>query len=131
MPVKASKPKSWKYTYPFITGSGAVALLFSFGLAVYAFFNPDQTDIKNVPLQHWRPYRLVEVITLVLWVVLPPIVLWFEYFYIYRRRAGYRAPDTPPPDWEMFKYAQDLSAKVWLAVSTALLILYFGKDIRI
>ena len=34
----------------------------------------------------------------------------------------------PPPDIDLFKYGQDVSSKIWLAVSTVLLALYFGKD---
>jgi len=34
------------------------------------------------------------------------------------------------PDWDNFKYGQEVSSKIWLALVTALTILYFGKDIR-
>lgn len=131
MSVRSINRRGWKYTYPLITGICTAAIVFSFGLAVVAYFQRDSTNLSSIPMMSWPTHRLIEVVTLALWVVLPPLGLWLEYFCIYRRRAGYTSPDPPPPDWEMFKYAQDLAAKLWLAISTALLLLYFGKDIRI
>jgi hypothetical protein len=32
-------------------------------------------------------------------------------------------------EFERFKYTQDLASKIWLALVTVLLILYFGKDL--
>jgi hypothetical protein len=37
----------------------------------------------------------------------------------------------PPPDFDVFKHGQDVSAKIWIAVSSVLLVLYFGKDIKL
>ena len=58
-------------------------------------------------------------------IVVPPCWFWFEYFGLYRYDSG-----AHKPDWDSFKYGQDVSSKVWLALVTTLTILYFGKDIR-
>jgi hypothetical protein len=64
---------------------------------------------------------------LLFWVLIPPVWFWLEYFGLYR----YDDPKKDEkPDWDSFKYGQDMSAKIWLALVTALTILYFGKDIK-
>ena len=61
------------------------------------------------------------------WLLLPPVYFWYEYFYVYgrTRNAAARA------DLESFKYGQDVASKIWIAVVSALLALYFGKDFRL
>ena len=54
-----------------------------------------------------------------------PAWFWFEYFFVFRRVS-----DPAPDDFEKLKYGQDLASKIWLAVVSALLMLYFGKDLR-
>jgi hypothetical protein len=59
------------------------------------------------------------------WVLVPPIWFWLEYFGIWRYENK-----TARQDLEELKYGQELAAKIWLAAITALGILYFGKDIK-
>jgi hypothetical protein len=66
-----------------------------------------------------------KVLILLFWIAVPPCWFWFEYFGLYRYDSG-----AHKPDWDSFKYGQDVSSKVWLALVTTLTILYFGKDIR-
>jgi hypothetical protein len=33
-------------------------------------------------------------------------------------------------EWDIFKYGQDLTAKIWIAGASVLTIIYFGKDIK-
>jgi hypothetical protein len=68
------------------------------------------------------PLKVAQAIVLSIWIVCPPIWFWYEYFHLYRP-----APE-PKPDIENFKYGQDQAAKIWLALVTLLLALYFGKD---
>jgi hypothetical protein len=67
---------------------------------------------------------------LLFWVLVPPVWFWFEYFFLYRYDPLTLPNGDAKPDWDNFKYGQDLSAKIWLALVTALTILYFGKDIK-
>jgi hypothetical protein len=56
------------------------------------------------------------------WIVVPPLWLWFEFCYLYDRGI------TPfPKDFEKYKYSQELSKNLWLAISAILLFIYFGK----
>jgi len=74
----------------------------------------------------WPQIKIVEAIILVCWTLVPPIWFWFEYFFIYKPPRD----SAPRPDFDSFKYAQDISAKIWISAVSALLILYFGKDLR-
>jgi hypothetical protein len=105
------------------------ALVGSFWLGYYGYSHP--SDLKGRAMNEWPLHAKLQAVVLMAWLVIPPIFFWFEYFGIYRPRQGYKSGDAPPADWEMFKYAQDISAKIWLAISTTLLILYFGKDIKL
>ncbi|MDX2097648.1 MAG: hypothetical protein SFW36_07710 [Leptolyngbyaceae cyanobacterium bins.59] len=59
---------------------------------------------------------------LVFWIVVPPLWLWFEFCYLYERGI------TPfPNDFEKYKYSQELSKNLWIAISAILLFIYFGK----
>ena len=60
-----------------------------------------------------------------IWVLVPPMWFWFEYFGIWR----YEDKQARQSRGE-FQLGQELSAKIWLAAVTALGILYFGKDIK-
>ncbi|WP_213805747.1 hypothetical protein [Granulicella sp. dw_53] len=110
-----------------------VLLILSFVLGVGAIYWGNNCPLKEIPVKEWPWYRQVEVAVLVSWVVLPPLFFWFEFQGIYRqgRRRPFYPGTTEVSDWELFKYTQDVSAKVWLAVTTALLVLYFGKDLKI
>jgi amino acid transporter len=116
---------SWLYRVIFLCA--VVALAVSFCLGYYGFTHP--IDLKATKTDQWPLHVKWQLVILLGWMVIPPLFFWIEYFGIYRRTRGYNLNAPPPKDWEMFKYAQDISAKIWIAVTTALLILYFGKDI--
>jgi hypothetical protein len=75
------------------------------------------------PFDEQSPIKVTQAIVLCAWIVLPPLWFWCEYFFIWDRQSGYR------PSLEEFKYGQDVASKIWLGLVTALLILYFGKDL--
>jgi hypothetical protein len=66
-----------------------------------------------------------KAILIVIWVLVPPIWFWLEYFGIWR----YEDKDKRQC-LEELKLGQELAAKIWLAAITALGILYFGKGIK-
>jgi hypothetical protein len=104
-----------------VAGSMAALILFvSFYLAVRGF-----NDVLPEPGKHWPPIKKCETILLVFWVCVPPAWFWFEYFFLFKR-----VTNPAPDDFEKLKYGQDLASKIWLAVVSALLMLYFGKDLR-
>jgi hypothetical protein len=60
------------------------------------------------------------------WLVLPPLYFWMEYFWLYKPTLAAAAAS----DLELFKYGQDVSSKIWIAVTSALALLYFWKDLK-
>jgi hypothetical protein len=69
--------------------------------------------------------KILQVIVLVAWTLLPPIWFWAEYIFLFR--GAY--PNEEKHKLESLKTQQDLSSKIWIAVASVLLILYFWKDI--
>ena len=72
-----------------------------------------------------RSIKIVQAIVLSVWIIGPPVWFWAEYFFIWlpsHRQANSQMLDE-------FKYGQDVAAKIWLGLVSALLGLYFGKDI--
>jgi hypothetical protein len=107
---------------------GAVVAIFgSFWLGVHGW-HANLTDGNGKVIEPLCPLVKWKVVVMIGWTILPPILFWAEYFGIYRREAQKLRPT--PQDFDEFKYSQDISSKIWIAVSAALLILYFGKDIR-
>jgi len=74
----------------------------------------------------WPGVKIEQAAILLCWTLVPPIWFWFEYFFIYRPPIN----AAPRNDFDSFKYAQEISSKIWISVVSALLILYFGKDLR-
>lgn len=71
-----------------------------------------------------NPVKVWQAVILAFWVLTPPLWFWLEYFFFFK--------DTPcgdRGDFDMFKHGQDQAAKIWLALITVLLGLYFGKDL--
>jgi hypothetical protein len=64
----------------------------------------------------------LKVALLAAWILGPPITFLFE-FLVFTEK-GRSVPDR-------FKYEQDAKAKVWIAVSTVMTILFFGKDLAL
>jgi hypothetical protein len=72
-------------------------------------------DIRN-------KIKVAQVIVLCFWVLAPP--MWFAL------EKNVRSSEFQDDhSFERFKYTQDLASKIWLAMVTVLLILYFGKDL--
>ena len=63
---------------------------------------------------------------LVFWIAIPPAWFWLDYYGLYR----YDPVGAGKVDLESFKYGQDVASKIWIALVTALTILYFGKDLH-
>ncbi|SRR5260370_13340272 len=76
-------------------------------------------------LEQGDPVKKRQAYVLIAWTLLPPIWFWAEFYFL---RPAYCVPGTNL--WEEFKYGQDLASKIWIAAASALLILYFWKDIR-
>ena len=68
------------------------------------------------------PVKVFQAVVLGIWVIVPPIWFWYEYFFLYSNA-------TTKPGLDEFKHGQDQSSKIWLALVTLLLGLYFGKDL--
>ena len=69
------------------------------------------------------PVKVAQAIILAGWIVLPPVWFWLEFYLLY-------LPDPSSYEgWDQYKYGQELASKIWLALVTALLVLYFGKDL--
>ena len=107
--------KTWDDAQPtrrFIAWAGAalgfVALLLgSFG--------------SSDPLDSEHPVRMLQRVSLVIWIVGPPLWFWYEFFYLYKRTKN-------SEDWDTFKHGQDQSTKIWIALAIVLLGLDFGKS---
>jgi hypothetical protein len=57
-----------------------------------------------------------------LWVVVPPLWFWMEFCFFFEKGL------TPfSNDFEKFKYGQEVSKNLWLAISAILVLIYFGK----
>ena len=68
---------------------------------------------------------LQKAVLIMIWVLVPPMWFWFEYYGIWRYEDKQARQSR-----EKFQLGQELSSKIWLAAVTALGILYFGKDIK-
>jgi hypothetical protein len=84
---------------------------------------------------HWNLAKKAKAVVTVLWVIVPP--MWFYYEYFFTAWEGLEGEHwaggenfSASEKLSRFNYGQDISAKVWLAVTTALLMLYFGKDLH-
>jgi len=74
------------------------------------------------PFAAGKGVKVGQAVVLGCWILLPPVWLLIEYFYIWPKMV-------PQPRIEEFKYGQELASKLWLALVTLLLGLYFGKDL--
>jgi hypothetical protein len=105
----------------FIGGIGLVASL----VVGYLGWKVALPTVRSEP---WDPIKIWEAIIVVAWILLPPLYFWYEYFFIFDRSD---ATEAAKLKFEQFKYGQDVSSKIWIAVSSSLLILYFGKDFKL
>jgi hypothetical protein len=70
--------------------------------------------------------KKVQAGVLAAWVLLPPLYFWMEYFWLYKHLM----PDGTRPEFEAFKYGQDVSSRVWIATTSTLGLLYFWNDLK-
>lgn len=70
--------------------------------------------------------KVWQAIVLSAWVIGPPIWFWAEYFFLYKPIP---AGAAGKPSMDEYKHGVDVSSKIWLALVTALLALYFSKDL--
>jgi hypothetical protein len=94
-----------------VVGSFAIA----FGLCCH----------RATPFSYDDGVRVWQAIVLGVWIIVPPVWFWYEYFYLFKRTKDFKQPQ----DFERFKYGQEQSAKIWLALVTVLIALYFGPNL--
>lgn len=87
--------------------------------------------VEVQPHQTWPMVKLVQAGVAIFWIVAPPVWFWIEYFYVNWSNYLSWKGKSDAEKFERFKYGQDISSKIWLAVSTSLLMLYFGKDLHL
>jgi hypothetical protein len=108
----------WKYWHIAISWVSGVLATASLGFARWGF--AEKFDSGS-------PVKVSQVIVLVIWIVVPPVWFWFEFYFLYQPLT--RDPTRPfKIGWDQYKFGVDVSSKIWLALVTALLGLYFGKD---
>ena len=101
-----------------------IAVLASLALAAWGWGEDFDFHAHSWP---WK--KVAQAGMLGLWIFLPPVWFWIEYFFgPWEKNPAFG--DDPKSRFERLKYGQDISSKIWIAVSTVLLMLYFGKDIR-
>jgi hypothetical protein len=98
-----------------VGGFGATALL---GSLVFACFGwGEKIEAGGV--------KIYQAIALCTWTLLPPMWFWYEYTFLFPKAY----PRADGDKLVSFKYQQDLSSRIWLAVVSVLVILYFWKDL--
>jgi hypothetical protein len=110
--------KAWKNRLVFAVWAtaavaGAITVINMFGIVIFGIVNPPIEQKK------WAGKMLM------LWVLLPPIWFWAEYWLLFRHDKNCQSPGK----LEQFKFAVELSKNVWLALVVLLGALYF--DIKI
>lgn len=102
-------------TFAMIVECAAAVLLVS--SLVFAYWGFGEGFDKD------KPVKVAQAIVLCCWILLPP--MWFAL------ERWMRSKDLASNDktFDRFKYNQDLASKIWLALVSVLLILYFGKDL--
>jgi len=97
-----------------VAGTAAILAL---GSVVFSYWGFAQGFTKD------NPIKVAQVIILAGWIVLPPVWFWVEFYLLY-------LPDPSSYEsWEHYQYGQELASKIWLALVTTLLGLYFGQDL--
>lgn len=85
-----------------------VSILLLIGTMVYLGWNWDALNEKNVQFSSRALFCF--------WTLVPPVLFWCEYHFFWR---PYNSPEQGAL-FERFKYSQETSAKIWLAVVTIL-----------
>ena len=73
------------------------------------------------------PLKLTQAVVLLIWILAPPLWFWFEYYFLYKKLGP---PSNGPLKLGLdeYKHGVDVSSKIWLALVTVLLGMYFGRD---
>jgi hypothetical protein len=77
----------------------------------------------------WPHVKVAQVFMLIAWTMIPPIWFWYEYWFIYLK--DYHSDRIVPENFELFKYGQDVSAKIWLSIVSSAFVIFFWKDIHL
>lgn len=118
------KDKTWDEVQSTRTFMAWVAAIFGFVAIGLGFTHFDD------PLDWQHKFKIIQAGILVLWIIAPPIWFWYEFFFLYKRTQDDNRDKDPDRDFDRFKFGQDQSAKIWLALVTVLFGLYFGKDFK-
>jgi hypothetical protein len=113
-------PPDYPRRASFAFAAGFVAAVYALLTTVFGFRTFGYNSIQGLlgtSLGYWR------ALFLAVWIVFPPIWFFIEYSSVLPGIAA-----TSSLSFDRFKYGQDLSCKVWLAIVTLLFGLYFGKD---
>ena len=115
---KIATAVQWLATPPQVAWVGGVLYALSLCLAVIGWKHP----LKHM---HWT--KIMQLIMLTFWTIVPPVVFWIDFYFL-------KKYDEKPPSGEgafdAYKYGIELSSKIWIALSSVLLFLYFGRDIK-
>ena len=103
--------KMWTFFQHWLGLLGSVAMLYSLQYARHEF---------GVGFSKDDPVKIHQAIMLAFWIVIPPIWFWAEFYFLY---------DGGATHLDEFKHGQDQSSKIWLALVTVILGMYFGKDL--
>jgi hypothetical protein len=94
--------------------ASAIGGLVSIGLAALGFMTP--FDSHN-------PVKITQAFVLGFWLIAPPVWFWYEYHLLWKKG------NWAPQELDGFKYGQDQASKIWLALVTLLLVIYFGQGL--
>lgn len=115
IPAMSTELSRWQNWERAMGGIAAVFMAASVMLGIWKFGQAFSTTIRA---------KEVQAFVLGLWVILPPSWFWCEFFLLYRK-----VPEADRPKLDDFKYGQEQSAKIWLALITVLTVLYFWPNI--
>jgi hypothetical protein len=107
-------PTKWRKYQKLAERLGGGFLLFSLALAPFGWGQ----GIECGGIKIWQAGVIV------IWLLAPPIWFWYQFHF------GWRQDKENRPALDEFNTYQDLSSKVWIATTSALLLLYFWQNIK-
>jgi hypothetical protein len=110
----AQQPK-WRKHQKLIEWLGGGFLLFSLALVPFGW---------GQGIEH-RGIKIWQAGVIVIWLLAPPIWFWYQF-----RFGWWQDKEENRPPLDEFNTLQDLSSKVWIATTSALLLLYFWQNIK-
>jgi hypothetical protein len=109
----------WNRWHRWITGLSATFAVASIVLGFFHFTEKFDTKSK---------LKIFQAGVLLFWIAAPPVWFWFEYYFLYKK-LGPPSGGPLKQSLEEYKHGVDVSSKIWLALITVLLGMYFGKDL--